>query len=120
MVPSIREEEDGKDFHDKEDYFFVMKGGVVAHKSELLAYPVFRERLAGLLGESMTVVIDEFQRLPTDFLDYLHFLSPESKAKLILVGSSLSVARRGLEAHMRPEDLLTSSHAYCISQPLGL
>ena len=75
-------------------YFFVMKGGVIAHDGELLSYPVFRERLTGLMRDSVTVVIDEFQRLPTDFLDYLHFLSPEARAKLILVGSSLSVARR--------------------------
>ncbi len=121
---------------DYDHYFFVMKGGVVAHESELLAYPVFRERLAGLLREPVTVVIDEFQRMPADFLDYLHFLSPESRAKLILVGSSLSVARmvlskrspllglvrpirvslirpvdivRGLAARMRPEDLLKAA-----------
>ncbi len=75
-------------------YFFVMKGGVIAHDGELLSYSVFRERLAGLMRGPVTVVIDEFQRLPTDFLDYLHFLSPEARAKLILVGSSLSVAGR--------------------------
>ena len=75
-------------------YFFVMKGGVaVDQDGGQLTYPLLRERLAGLLREPVTVVIDEFQRLPDDFPDYLHFLSPESRAKLILVGSSLSVAR---------------------------
>ncbi len=61
---------------DYDHYFFVMKGGVVAHESELLAYPVFREKLTGLLREPVTVVVDEFQRLPIEFLDYLHLLTP--------------------------------------------
>ncbi len=76
--------------HDR--YFFVTRGGLVLEPGSLeqLIYPVFRERIAGLLKEDVTIVIDEFQRLPSDFLDFLHYISTESRAKLILVGSSLS------------------------------
>ncbi len=54
---------------DHDYYFFIMKGGVAAHDGELLPYPVFRERLSGLMKELVTVVVDEFQRLPSGFLN---------------------------------------------------
>ncbi len=79
--------------HDK--YFFVLRGGLVLESGSLeqLTYPVFRERISALLKEKITLVIDEFQRLPEEFLDLLHYLSSKSRAKVILVGSSLSVTK---------------------------
>ncbi len=78
-------------------YFFATRGGGVYDASEPggpLPYPVFRERLLALLSRDATVVVDEFQRLPGDFLDLLHHASADASAKLILVGSSLQVSRR--------------------------
>ena len=42
-------------------------------------------------------MIDEFQRLPEDFADLLHFTS-ERKAKLILPGSGMRVVKSMLSA----------------------
>ena len=80
-----------------ENYFFVTRGGLILEHDEQLSYPVFEERIKNLLLKDITVVVDEFQRLPGRFLDLLHYQSPESRAKLILVGSSLSVARKLME-----------------------
>ena len=80
-----------------DNYFFVTRGGLILELDEQISYPVFEERIKNLLLRDVTIVIDEFQRLPERFLDLLHYHSPESRAKLILVGSSFSVARRLME-----------------------
>ncbi|MGC8932903.1 MAG: AAA family ATPase [Candidatus Methanodesulfokora sp.] len=80
-----------------DNYFFVTRGGLILELDEQIPYPVFEERIKNLLLRDVTIVIDEFQRLPERFLDLLHYHSPESRAKLILVGSSFSVARRLME-----------------------
>ena len=80
-----------------ENYFFVTRGGLILEHEEQLSYPVFEERIKNLLLKDITVVVDEFQRLPEKFLDLLHYHSPDSRAKLILVGSSFSVARKLME-----------------------
>lgn len=80
-----------------ENYFFVTRGGLILEHNEQIPYPVFEERIKNLLSKDVTVVVDEFQRLPGRFLDLLHYQSPGSRAKLILVGSSLSVAQKLME-----------------------
>jgi len=46
-------------------------------------------RIKREITEKLTIVIDEFQRLPEDFLDSLHAVKPIAKAKMILISSSL-------------------------------
>lgn len=83
-------------YHDY--YFFVTRGGEIFDASEekvkTLSYSIFLERLKRLLTEEKTIVIDEFQRLPDEFLDFLHYIKPLSKAKLVLVGSSIQVSKK--------------------------
>ncbi len=86
-----------KNFVEHDHYFFVTRGGEVFEAGggvSRLYYPVFLERLRGLLGRDVTVVVDEFQRLPEGFLDFLHFARSWARAKVVLVGSSLLVSRR--------------------------
>jgi len=81
--------------HDR--YFFVTRGGGVydaSAPSGPLPYPVFRERLSSLLSRRAVVVVDEFQRLPGEFIDFLHYSRTGAEAKLVLVGSSFHVSRR--------------------------
>jgi len=79
-------------------YFFVTRGGEIFDASggevKTLPYSIFLERLKQFLTEERTIVIDEFQRLPDEFLDFLHYIKPLSKAKLVLVGSSIQVSRK--------------------------
>ncbi len=81
-------------------YFFVTRGGEIFDASreevEALSYPVFLERLKRLLAEEVVIVVDEFQRLPEMFLDFLHYIKPLSKAKVVLVGSSIQVSKKVL------------------------
>lgn len=73
------------------------RGGLILEHEEHIPYPVFEERIKDLLLRDITIVVDEFQRLPERFLDLLHYHSTDSRAKLILVGSSFSVARKLME-----------------------
>ncbi len=73
-------------------YYFIGRGGY-AIGEENLSYRVFRERFLSHLKSGETVVVDEFQRLPQEFLDLLHKESA-SRGKVILVGSSMSVVNR--------------------------
>jgi len=79
-------------------YFFVGRGRKIFLEEDgkigSLPYDVFMERLRHLMGENVVIVIDEFQRLPDDFLDFLHYMKSKSRSKLILVGSSIQVSRR--------------------------
>ncbi|RLE92625.1 MAG: hypothetical protein DRN04_09655 [Thermoprotei archaeon] len=79
-------------------YFFVTRGREIFCESagniEILTYSVFLERLKNLLRDNIVLVIDEFQRLPENFLDFLHYAKSWSKAKVILVGSSMLVSRK--------------------------
>jgi len=79
-------------------YFFVTRSriifGTVNNSVKRLSYEVFIERFSNLLEMDKTIVIDEFQRLPEDFYDFLHYYKTRSKAKIILVGSSIHVAKK--------------------------
>ena len=74
-------------------YYFVTRSmEVFSFKNsmiEQISYPVFFDRIKREMTEKLTIVIDEFQRLPEDFLDFLHAVKPIAKAKMMLISSSL-------------------------------
>ncbi len=63
------------------------RGFIVNHMSDLEA---FKDNVIGLLENEKTVVIDEFQRLPTRFLEDIAKAHP--RGRLILTGSSMRVS----------------------------
>ena len=81
-------------------YFFVERAGPILMANDgfkTLSYETFRTLIHELLkDERNIVVIDEFQRLPDEFTDLLHF--GEKSAKLILLGSSMRVVKNVLSA----------------------
>jgi len=84
-------------------YFFVLRSGdlIYLHSKGrgTLSYGEFAKLFEELVGHSgYFIVIDEFQRLPSVFIDLLHFLSGSIKAKLYLVGSSMGFTQRILAA----------------------
>ncbi len=75
------------------EYFFVKRDRTIISKNnKLLAYDTFLEILERGLKQNNTIVVDEFHRLPEDFLDFLQAL--EKKGKLILVSSTLHLAKK--------------------------
>jgi len=74
-------------------YFFVKRdGGVFCEKlEETLDYKSFIVILKRLFEENELVVVDEFHRLPEDFLDLIHLKSPKN---LILVTSTLHLVKK--------------------------
>ncbi len=76
-----------------DSYYFVTRTRAIFHifdeQFEELDYRVFLERVRRGLLEEGIIVIDEFHRLPSTFLDFLHAYKPRSTAKLILIMSSL-------------------------------
>jgi hypothetical protein len=83
-------------------YFFVNRDGTLLDKetNEIYTYEEFLKILKEILGVK-TVIIDEFHRLPENFLDYLH--ATGIKSKLILITSTLWLTERKLK---RGEPLL--------------
>lgn len=76
-------------------YFFIRRDRTISDDSGTLSYETFIEALRnGLVENKKTIVIDEFHRLPENFFDYLHQISPDRKGRLILVSSTLSLAKR--------------------------
>lgn len=83
-------------------YFFVERGGPILMETsggfKTINYESFKTLLYELLRNSKnTIVVDEFQRLPDDFIDFLHFVK-DKNAKLILLGSSMRVVKKVLSA----------------------
>ncbi len=76
-----------------DSYYFITRTRTIFYflddEFEELEYKVFLERVRNELLEDKVVVIDEFHRLPPVFRDFLHAYKPRSKAKLILIMSSL-------------------------------
>jgi len=84
-----------RNFVNPDAYYFITRSrDIFSYNKEIekLSYNVFFDRIKRELTAEMTIAIDEFQRLPQEFLDFLHFMKNTSKAKLILVGSSLGFA----------------------------
>lgn len=86
-----------KKFVKVDHYFFVTRSRIIFEEKddtiERLKYDIFLERLRNLLRTESTIVVDEFQRLSSDFYDFLHYSRPSSKARVILVGSSIHVSK---------------------------
>ncbi len=82
-------------------YFFVERAGPILMANDgfkTISYETFKALIHELLkDERNVVVVDEFQRLPDDFTDLLHF-AREKRAKLILLGSSMRVVKNVLSA----------------------
>ncbi len=83
-------------------YFFVERAGPILmetdHGFKTIDYETFKTLIYELLKDDRNViVVDEFQRLPEDFIDLLHF-AKEKSAKLILLGSSMRVLKNILSA----------------------
>ncbi len=91
-----------RNFIEYTHYFFVERAGPILMETEnglkTLNYETFKTLIYELLKDDKNIiVVDEFQRLPEDFVDLLHF-AKEKKAKLILLGSSMRVLKNVLSA----------------------
>ncbi|MFW6048526.1 MAG: AAA family ATPase [Candidatus Natronoplasma sp.] len=84
-----------KNFIDHDLYFIVKRGGGIIVEDDSIrnidSFEVFLERLRSELKNGKTVVVDEFQRLPEEFLDHVQSLHPQGR--LILTGSSFHVIK---------------------------
>jgi len=80
-------------------YFFVLRSGDLVYlrggERRSLSYGEFMGLFEELVSRpEYFVVVDEFQRLPGEFLDFLHVYSPSIRARLFLVGSSFRFTQR--------------------------
>ncbi|MFP3910318.1 MAG: AAA family ATPase, partial [Archaeoglobaceae archaeon] len=72
-----------KEFTQWDHYFFVRRDGMVIDENkEILSYEAFFEVFKRELDKKR-IVIDEFHRLPEEFLDYLHYLGGSGELTLI-------------------------------------
>lgn len=75
-------------------YFFVTNSNIIFdEKGEEMSFDTFFE-LYKILSKNNSIAIDEFHRLPSKFLDYMHFNKPKN---VILLTSTLWLATRMLE-----------------------
>ncbi|MEM4214720.1 MAG: hypothetical protein QXZ28_06005 [Candidatus Methanomethylicaceae archaeon] len=83
-----------RNFMDYDEYFFVKKDRTifVGSTGKDITYDTLKEVLTRMLKDGKTVVVDEFHRLGSDFLDYLHFT--ERKGRLVLISSTFHLARK--------------------------
>jgi len=82
-----------KNFVKYDEYFFIKTNrNILTKDSNSISYETFIEVLRLSLDSNKTVVVDEFQRLPTDFFDFLHFM--EIHGKLILITSTLFLTKK--------------------------
>jgi len=83
-----------KDFFDDAYYFFVRRNRSIyfENRNESITY----KELIRIIDEfkEKTIIVDEFHRLPEEFLDWLHIKSPKN---LVLVTSTLHLAKNLLE-----------------------
>jgi hypothetical protein len=86
-----------KQFLDWDEYFFVKRGGysLLDEEGRELSYPTFLEIFRREFPEKCFVV-DEFQRLPQDFFDFLHQMG--IKGRLIAITSALSFSKKMLDS----------------------
>ena len=82
-----------------DEFFFVNRNRSILDKknNEIMSYETFTILFRRLLANNQTVVIDEFHRLGDEFLDILH--SVQKRGKLILITSTLFLAKKLLAAH---------------------
>ncbi|MHB1812505.1 MAG: AAA family ATPase [Thermoplasmataceae archaeon] len=82
-----------------DEFFFVNRNRSILDKknNQIMNYETFTILFRRLLANNQTVVIDEFHRLGDEFLDILH--SVQKRGKLILITSTLFLARKLLTTH---------------------
>ncbi|MHB9301691.1 ATP-binding protein [Thermofilum pendens] len=80
-----------RNFTKWDSYYFVGREGEIFVDSERISYEAFRRELAEKLKHNETVVVDEFQRLPSEFSDMLHSLG--TRGRLVAVSSTLWLSR---------------------------
>ncbi|RLE78423.1 MAG: hypothetical protein DRJ52_10520 [Thermoprotei archaeon] len=80
-----------KNFYKNAEYFFVKRNRTIfwENKKTTLNYEELTKIIDILLKDKL-VIIDEFHRLPEDFLDYLHFKQPSN---IILITSTLHLVK---------------------------
>jgi len=75
-------------------YFFVKRDRTILdEQGASLGYDAFLEVVKSIRELKKTIVVDEFHRLPESFLDFLHFLSPDRRGRIILISSTLYLAK---------------------------
>jgi AAA+ ATPase superfamily predicted ATPase len=77
-------------------YYFIGRSGSIFIDDETIGYDAFRRELIKGLENDETIVVDEFQRLPKEFLDVLHGMGV--KGKIIAVTSTLWLSKEIFEA----------------------
>jgi len=85
-----------KNFIKFDEYFFVKRDKTIIN-GKTISYETFTELLKEQLNNEKTIVIDEFNRLEDDFLDFLH--SVGNKGRLILLSSALHLSRKIISAN---------------------
>ncbi|MDI6737672.1 MAG: hypothetical protein QME12_04095 [Nanoarchaeota archaeon] len=82
-----------RNFVHYDDYFFVKRDkAIISEKTgDGMNYSAFRQIFVRLVKDKKTVVVDEFHRLGTDFMDYLHFIG--GGGKVILISSTFHLAK---------------------------
>ncbi|GAF71015.1 unnamed protein product, partial [marine sediment metagenome] len=77
-----------------DNYFFVKRGGEIFDKTKKknLTYASFIILLEELFKTNKKIVVDEFHRLPKDFLDFLHIHS--GQGEITLISSTLWLSKR--------------------------
>ncbi len=79
-----------KNFVKFDEYFFIKRDRTIINK-KVISYETFIELLKEYIKNDKTVVIDEFQRLGDEFLDFLHSIG--RGGKLILLSSTLYLSK---------------------------
>ncbi len=85
-----------RNFIDYDEYFFVKRDKTIIVEStgNTINYETFIELFTRLINDGKSVVVDEFHRLGSDFLDYLHYTSKRTskRGRLLLVSSTFHLA----------------------------
>ncbi len=82
-----------------DDYYFVNRNRTILDKNsnKVLSYETFTELFRRNLGDNRTVIVDEFHRLESGFLDILHSMA--KRGKLILITSTLHLGKKLLSSN---------------------
>lgn len=82
-----------------DDYYFVNRNRTILDKNsnKVLSYETFTELFRRNLGDNRTVIVDEFHRLESGFLDTLHSMA--KRGKLILITSTLHLGKKLLSSN---------------------
>ena len=85
-----------RNYLDHDIYVFVKRGGGLliedGTRRNIDSYDQFKDMLELWIDSGKKIIVDEFQRLPDEFLDFLQVIG--DKGKLILTGSSFHTIKR--------------------------